>query len=93
MRKLSPEAEREAWEVVKYLVYDGRSLVSRPWVDYIICNHPFCFPNLATMPEKDRLETITYYLNRWFPLNNQTGQKPKAKTWVLCNGGGIPCLA
>ena len=93
MRQKSPAIEHEARQVVNYLLYDGRSIVSRAWVEKTICEYPFSFPNLATMPEKVRLQTITYYLSLWFPLSNQTGQRPKAKTWFLNADGGIPCLA
>jgi hypothetical protein len=92
-RRPSTIAEQEVRAVVEYLVYDGRSIVSRRLVDDTINDHPWSFPHMATLPERDRLETITYYLSRWYPLTNQTGRRPKNKSWLLCNERGSPCLA
>lgn len=92
-RRPSSIAEGEVREVVEYLVYNGRSIVSRGLIGDIINERPWEFPHMAALPERDRLETITYYLSRWYPLTNQTGRRPKNKSWLLCNERGSPCLA
>lgn len=84
MRRPSAINERETWAAVLRCLQEGRSIVSASWIDKIITEHPY--PNMARLPDRDRLHTITYYLNQWYPPVNQTGAKPRARTWILEEG-------
>jgi len=89
----SPDIQDEVWQVVSWLQRNGTTIVSRQRIEDLVLEFPFWCPNVATMRDRPRNETITYCLNKWFPLLNQTGKKPRAHNWVLSSSGGIECLA
>ena len=89
----SPDIQDEVWQVVAWLRSDGTTIVSRQRIDALILEFPFWCPNTVTMGDVIRQKTITYCLNKWFPLLNQTGKNPRAHNWVLSSSGGIECSA
>jgi len=93
MRPPLPEVQYEIREVVAWLRSDGTTIVSRQRIDALVLEFPFWCPNTVTMGDVIRQKTITYCLNKWFPLLNQTGKKPRAHNWVLSSTGRIECPA